>query len=220
MLVDDDDHLYLADFGLARALSRVERLTRVGTVLGTADYMAPEQIRGEAEKRSDVYSLGVVLYELLTGDLPFGGADTGEVLHHHQHTSPDLSKLGIRQLRSARKVEAAILRAMAKRPEDRYQTAQELASDLKEAIYALPGRQEVAQALRHLLIERGASGITTQEAFETLGDRFGLSEAERTRPLPTGHDIAWENRVRFARNELRESGALEETKRGLWKIKQ
>jgi serine/threonine-protein kinase len=106
------------DFGIAR-VGGARRLTRAGKLVGTPEYVAPEQVRGEpATLRSDVYSLGIVLYELLTGRLPFRGGAEFEVLRAHLETPPQApATLGV-ELPPG--LEDALLRALEKQPERRF----------------------------------------------------------------------------------------------------
>jgi hypothetical protein len=120
----------ITDFGLARSLDvRTERLTQSGGIVGTPQYMSPEQITAAAkvDQRSDLYSLGVVLYELLTGERPFRG-QPHLILHQVVHEEPRPP----RKLNDAipRDVETITLKCLAKEPARRYQTAQELMGDL------------------------------------------------------------------------------------------
>lgn len=133
VLLARDGRALLADFGIARAVWE-SRLTQTGERMGTPFYMAPEQIRAQAvDWRADIYGLGVVLYEMTTGRVPFqGGWEV--VLYHHLHEPPPAP----RQLNPALPpaAEGAILRALAKSPERRYQTAGELATAFRRAVGA------------------------------------------------------------------------------------
>ena len=137
ILVCPDGRVKVADFGIAKAVedSEPERphpseaLTGTGSIVGTAQYLSPEQVDGRAvDGRADVYALGVVLYEMVCGRPPFTGDTDMAVALKHITTSP----LAPRQVRAGipKAMEALVLRAMAKRPEDRYQTAAELQTAL------------------------------------------------------------------------------------------
>src|SRR4029450_2929566 len=138
ILLEDGEPI-VADFGIARAVSEavgdtsVDQggvMTRPGVALGTPPYMSPEQASGEHEPtpRSDVYSLGCVLYEMLAGVPPFSAPTTAAVIAKHLHAAPP-------PLRTVRPqvpvhVEQAVARSLAKAPADRFQTAGELADAL------------------------------------------------------------------------------------------
>jgi serine/threonine-protein kinase len=126
ILLDTDGQPLLTDFGLARPEHDSQRLTMHGVVLGTPGYMAPEQAAGESDRigpHTDLYSLSVVLYTMLTGCLPFQGSAITVLLRLINETPPPPSSLrpGL-----DRTLEAIILRGMARRPEDRFQSAQHL----------------------------------------------------------------------------------------------
>jgi tetratricopeptide (TPR) repeat protein len=135
----------LADFGIARAShgEGQDRLTATGMTPGTPDYMSPEQVAGldDIDGRSDVYSLGCVLYELLTGQPPFAGEDARKVLHQHLHSEPRR----LTQLRPEipAPVAAVIHRSLAKERSERYATAGEFARAL-----AAPEAAQTAQPWR------------------------------------------------------------------------
>lgn len=116
-----DDSLALADFGISKKLDEVNDITTMGQILGTPHYMSPEQGEGaNVDSRTDLYSLGVLLYELLTGDKPFSAATPAALIYQHVHAP-------IPRLPSALKQYQDIVDSLlAKKPDDRVQTAREL----------------------------------------------------------------------------------------------
>ncbi len=117
------------DFGIARALSDASSVTQTSAVIGTAQYLSPEQARGEkVDARSDVYSLGCVLYEILTGEPPFVG-DT-PVAVAYQHVREDPIPPSQRHSGISPELDAVVLKSLAKNPDNRYQTAAEMRADL------------------------------------------------------------------------------------------
>ena len=116
------------DFGIARVTTG-EALTQTATVLGTASYFSPEQAKGEpVDARSDVYSAGCVLYEMLTGQPPFSGDSPVSIAYKHVREDPQLPSQLNRDVSSG--LDAVVMKAMAKNPVNRYQTATEMAEDL------------------------------------------------------------------------------------------
>ncbi len=128
VLVDREGRVKVTDFGIARA--GTSQMTETGSIVGTAQYLSPEQARGgEVDQRSDLYSLGVVLYELLTGRTPFEGDTPVEIAMKHLSTTPQPPS----DLRPdiPHELDLVVLRALAKDPEDRYQGAEEMEADLE-----------------------------------------------------------------------------------------
>jgi len=130
MLVNDAELLKIVDFGLAAACSHANsRLTRTGTLIGTPSYMSPEQGRGvDIDYRTDIYSLGVVMYEVFTGTVPYVADNPLAVLYLHLHGEKDPPSA--RNPLISPDLEAVILKAMAVEPADRYQSAGELLAAL------------------------------------------------------------------------------------------
>jgi len=129
VLITGDGEVKVADFGIARAAGTDESLTQTGAVMGTATYFSPEQAQGEGvDARTDIYSLGVVLYEMVTGKPPFSGNNPLAIAYKHVREEPPAPRSVNPAIPPA--FEAIVLKAMAKSPEDRYDTAQALRADL------------------------------------------------------------------------------------------
>src|SRR3954465_4700183 len=136
VLLNGDGQAKVTDFGIARSLDVQHGMTQTGTVLGTAAYIAPEQAQGQrVDEHSDVYSLGVVLYELLTSEVPFPGENFVAVAMRHINEEPP-SVLGKRPDVSPR-LDDAIRRAMAKRPEARFPTMDAFCAELEACLAEL-----------------------------------------------------------------------------------
>src|SRR5689334_411501 len=137
VLIGRDGDALLADFGIAKIYEDTLQLTGEGNMVGTPAYMAPEQLQGQrVDARTDIYALGVVLYQVLTGECPFVAETPLAVAMMHIHNplrpprqiKPDIPET----------IERIILRAMAKDPADRFQTAEEMAASLRESSVARP----------------------------------------------------------------------------------
>jgi predicted Ser/Thr protein kinase len=171
ILVGADDHAYLADFGLTQASDEVS-LTETGQFIGTIDYVAPEQIQGlGATARSDVYSLTAVLYEALTGFVPFARPNEAAVLYAHIAEPPP--SVTERRSELPPEIDAVIARGMAKVPDERYPSAGEL---IAEAIVAF-GDEAAAAALR----PQAPPPVAPSPETVTAGER---TLARTTRPTP------------------------------------
>ena len=135
VLVDGEGRVKVTDFGIARA--GTSQMTETGSIVGTAQYLSPEQARGgEVDPRSDLYSLGVVLHELLTGKTPFDGETPVEIAMKHLSTPPKPpSKL---RPDIPPELDKVVLRALAKSPDDRYQSADEMEADLERVARGAP----------------------------------------------------------------------------------
>jgi multiple sugar transport system substrate-binding protein len=133
VIVADDGRATLTDFGLVKA-GEGTKLSTTGVVFGTPEYMSPEQAEGkELDARSDIYSLGVVIYEMLAGRAPFVADTTPAVMYKHVHEPPPLEELPSDLPQG---VVAVVEKALAKKREERYQRAGEIAQALKEATEA------------------------------------------------------------------------------------
>src|SRR4051794_3708730 len=131
--VGDGEHVYLSDFGVSRESTADATLTGAGGVVGTLRYLAPEVIQtGDADARSDLYSLGCVLFEMLTGEAPYDGPSDAAVIYGHLTKAPP--RVSERRPGVPRALDAVVARALDKDPDRRFQSGAELAAAARAAI--------------------------------------------------------------------------------------
>ena len=178
LLIDPEGQPHITDFGLATGDTGESTLTVDGELLGTPAYMSPEQARGEAhgvDGRSDIYSLGVVLYELLTGVLPFRGS-ARKILHQVLHDDPVPPRLVRESI--PRDLETICLKAMAKEPSDRFSSAEAMADDLRRHLQGAPVRSRPASRWRRIKRKvRKHPAIVAMLSFLVLATALGLGAA-------------------------------------------
>jgi serine/threonine protein kinase len=150
VMVGADGRVKIVDFGIAR-LADETRLTRTGDVMGTTAYIAPEQfLSDETDHRADLWSLGVVLYEMVTGRLPWSGGDERELIDAIVKRAP--RPISTLRLEVPQELERIVGRALAKRPSERYQRAEELRADLL-TVAALVARPAAAEPYEATVVE-------------------------------------------------------------------
>jgi serine/threonine protein kinase len=171
----DADFVKLLDFGIAKVAGESEaRLTQSGMVFGTPHYMAPEQIRGEpVDQRTDVYALGLIMYELLSGQPAVAGDSTFEVLTKQVNETPP--RLAARGIRTSSASEAAMFRCLEKEPCDRWPSVAQLRQALGPASPgALAARDQVANDGRTV-------SLPSEHSVSVSGPRPKLDTARRRR---------------------------------------
>jgi len=175
ILLDMRGEPYLTDFGLARAAHSGESTMSADVMLGTPHYISPEQARGETDldARTDVYSLGIVLYELVTGRVPFVGDTSYGIIHSHLTASPPPPREFNPDVTPA--VEAVLLKALAKKREERYSTPIELAEAYREAV---SGRQ-IAAPPRQIDPKGDRTPQERRPVSKKDSDPYGLAELGR-----------------------------------------
>jgi serine/threonine-protein kinase len=163
VLVDGEGRLKVTDFGIARA--GVSQMTEAGSIIGTAQYLSPEQARGApVDQTSDLYSVGVVLYELLTGVVPFSGDTPVEIAMKHLSTVPEPPSA--KRAEIPRDLDMVVMRALAKDPSERYHSAEEMDADLRRisrGVAISPATEEAATAI----ISRPPSTAVTEITSRT-----------------------------------------------------
>ena len=148
VLVDAEGRVKVTDFGIARA--GASQMTEAGSIIGTAQYLSPEQARGtQVDQTSDLYSLGIVLYELLTGTVPFTGDTPVEIAMKHLSATPEAPS--VKRADVPHSLDMVVLRALAKDPADRYQSAEEMDADLERVARGLSVAPETEEAATTVL---------------------------------------------------------------------
>ena len=182
IMISDEGRVKVTDFGIARAMN-AQTVTQTATVFGTAAYISPEQAQGEqVDRRSDIYSLGVVLYEMLAGRPPFEGDSAVALAYKHVSTEP-ISPARLNGEVSPQ-LDAVVRKAMAKNPADRYQTARAFQDDLQRAVAGMrvsappPAASARTQALQ-------------RPSDPTLVAPPRSADAGREPPQPSGRKAGW-----------------------------
>ena len=172
VLMNEDGTVKIADFGIATSLNATA-LTQTNSVMGTVHYISPEQARGGiASKKSDIYSLGIVMYEMLTGQLPFSGESAVSIaIKHLQSETPSVRDFDATIPQS---VENIILRATAKDPTHRYNNVEEMLHDLETALS--PGRMDEVKFSPDIDDE-------VTKAMPIIKDRLPINEIAQTKAL-------------------------------------
>ena len=146
VMVLPDGHIKIVDFGIAR-LESTSGHTQTGAVIGTFHYISPERLKGDpSDGRADIWAIGIVLYQMLTGVLPFAGEDVSALHKVVNEAFPPLSNYLTDYPRG---LDQVLERALAKHPDDRYGTAEEMAADV-EAINEILKRARVGEMLGHV----------------------------------------------------------------------
>lgn len=180
-------HVKVLDFGIAKLRNKVElKLTQEGSIIGTPHYMSPEQCLGEElDHRSDIYSLGVVLFELLVGVVPFNSPTLGAITVQHINQPPP-SMRAINMMIPPL-VEDVVLQALKKKREERPQTAGELAQKLEVA--AKSGGQAIDGSAR--MVDPGYSMETKVAGQKGFNFASGYSEVQTDNPQPGSRTLLW-----------------------------
>ena len=190
VLVDREGRVKVTDFGIARA--GTSQMTEAGSIVGTAQYLSPEQARGtEVDQRSDLYSLGIVLYELLTGETPFDGDTPVEIAMKHLSTTPRPPSQIRRDV--PRDLDMVVMRALAKDPAARYQSAEEMEADLERVLRGARVAASTADTATQIMrIPAGADTAATMIAPPAATSAVGypgvvreevVEEEGRERPI-------------------------------------
>jgi len=162
IMIDRDGNARIMDFGIARSL-RAKGITGSGVMIGTPEYMSPEQVEGkETDQRSDIYSLGVILYEMVTGQVPFEGDTPFTIGVKHKSEIPQSPKELISQIPDD--LNSVILRCLEKDKEKRYNTVEELASELTSIEKGIPITERIIPKKRPLTSRE----ITVQFSMKKL----------------------------------------------------
>ncbi len=191
MLVPQDgqkDYVKVVDFGIAKLKEEVQRLTRMGEVWGSPVYMSPEQCMGSnLDARSDVYSLGIVMYEALTGEVPFLGINYVDTMTKQISEQPPPFSQVRPDLSIPARLEEIVMKALEKNPDNRYQSTIHIRRDLEAAMrpstaeLSKPKNRAPVQSGKHKTVSRNKLPAATPPAAPRKGTRDDLSSPQKKR---------------------------------------
>ena len=193
VMVGEDGRLHVADFGIARA-DADQQMTEAGSVIGTAQYLSPEQAQGEeTTAASDTYAVGIVLYEMLTGRVPFDGDRPVTVAMKQINEPPVPPRVFAQGIPP--ELDAVVMKALSKRPEDRYTSAEDFTAALLDVRAEMPGGQQSTLILTAPAAgaAAGAGAAATMET-QALGNGSGAGRGGKGRGGSTGKKKGGGNR--------------------------
>jgi serine/threonine protein kinase len=189
ILIDERGNCLLTDFGLARMVETGEKLTTSGAIMGTPAYMSPEQGTGSGvDQRSDIYSLGIILYEMVTGRVPYTAETPIAVVFKHiqdplpsaRNFNPNVSEA----------LELVLLKCLAKNPEERYQTADAFVQAVQRVISENPAADKtLSQKMVPILSEAQEQADTDER--EAIAEKQSISEGQIAKPMRRFPIWAW-----------------------------
>ena len=184
VMVTDGNDAALTDFSIAQMKS-ASKLTQTGSVLGTPEYMAPEQFEGKTDSRSDLYACGVILYEMLTGFSPFHADTIAEIMKRQLFTAPDPPSAV--DFTIPEPVSQMVIKSLAKNPDDRYQTAADMRAAMRNALSTTGSQASVAAPipaeLKALRMQEGEKQMTPGVVEARRASDKTPVEPLKTRPL-------------------------------------
>lgn len=188
VLVDSGGHVKVTDFGIAR--SEASQMTEAGSIIGTAQYLSPEQARGApVDARSDIYSVGVLLYELLTGAVPFTGDTPVEIAMKHLSAVPEPPSK--KRPDVPRGLDLAVVRALAKDPAERYQSAEEMDAELARIEQGFRVSDETADAATAVLAGSGIDTTAVRKAPVVTSGAYRRPPYDGSYPQPVRRRKRW-----------------------------
>ena len=186
IMVRKDGIVQIMDFGLAKLrASRASRLTKAGSTIGTAGYMSPEQVQGqETDHRSDIFSLGVLLYELFTGELPFKGVHETALMYEIVNVDP--APMSVVKPELDPELDRIVLECLQKEPDERYNSVKDIAKDLKR-FKRESSRQRMSRVTAVRDVYKSSAGVvqtgTIQSPAHTPSAATEPAPAKKKRPL-------------------------------------
>jgi tetratricopeptide (TPR) repeat protein len=168
ILLAKDDHVFVSDFGLAKPLDQVSNVTQAGQMLGTPRYMAPEQVEArEVDARTDIYALGLLFYEMLTGDIPYSTESTMQFMYKRARETPPAPKTVVADIPDW--LNGVVMKCLERDPADRYQTATGILSDIdaqQKPVRPTPVSSASPSVLMPIDGQVGTSGQPTRRSWK------------------------------------------------------
>lgn len=162
IMLGPNDHVYVSDFGLAKSLGAISSMTQSGEMLGTPRYMAPEQVEAKhVDARTDIYSLGLIFYEMVTGDVPFTAETTLQLMYKRAHETPPAPKTVVPELPDW--LNNVIMKCLERAPEQRYQSTREILADIEAQ-----NAPELSRIIRTTVIQEPAVSPASKKTRKKL----------------------------------------------------